>query len=363
MRNLLTGRLNAEALQNWETGCISLHCVLCIVHCEPASNVHIAPCVKWPPCSLHTVHIAQCTLYKMTNVQCVLWHVCTMKGPAGSSDALGKGIKWVPCIPDTSPLCIPDIWIPLTIPSYLLWLCLGDFIQPQNYEIFNSERNIFCKLAKHLKNMNVCQAQNFASPSPGREENEGKDSGHGLLCNAVHAKQSILWKCSFAHQSSGSDGWWCSKHCIRNRGERGGQGFVKSRPCRNLLGPTCFDGKFYRRPPIKFYIISTAMVRHGTRAQWWTQDRQSVAARAKVEPLDDQREPLWRPGVHLSLHFFTGTCTCTWSTSTYNCVQVVTMRHRCRKSLLGPLVFSPRPYNSCGGASFLFLSPFPQYSP
>ena len=94
-------------------------------------------------------------------------------------------------------------------------------------------------------------------------------------------------------------------------GREGGRGFVKSWPCRNLLGPSCFDGKFYRRPPIKFYIISTAMVGHGTRAQWWTQDRQSVAAWAKVEPLDDQREPLCPPGVHLSLHFFTGTCTCT----------------------------------------------------
>ena len=43
-------------------------------------------------------------------------------------------------------------------------------------------------------------------------------------------------------------------------GEMGG--FVKSQPCWNPLGPGCFDGKFYRRPPIKFYIISTAML-HG----------------------------------------------------------------------------------------------------
>ena len=35
------------------------------------------------------------------------------------------------------------------------------------------------------------------------------------------------------------------------------------------------------------------MVGHGTR----TQDRQSVSARAKVEPSDDQRDALCRPGV------------------------------------------------------------------
>ena len=148
--------------------------------------------------------------------------------------------------------------------------------------------------------------------------------------------------------------------------------FIKSQPCRNLLGPSCFDGKFYRRPPIKFYIISTAMV-HDTRTvgEWWTH----------VDPADE----VCRLGKERWNHWtISGTCCAAGQVypSRYTSLQVhasvpevpgtymlilrVTMRHRCRKSLLGPLVFSPRlppPLNSCCDASFLFLSPFPQYSP
>ena len=80
--------------------------------------------------------------------------------------------------------------------------------------------------------------------------------------------------------------------------------FVKSQPCRNPLGPSCFDGNFYRRPPIKFYIISTAEWSATVPAHirlyrllldsGWTE----CVGSAKVEPLDDQRDslPCW-PGV------------------------------------------------------------------
>ena len=117
----------------------NLHCALCIVHCEPARNVHIAPCVKWPPCSLKTVHIVQCTLYKITNVQCVLWHMhCALcRVQRAALMHWEKSLNGFHAYLILLLYAFLDICIPLTIPSYLLWLRLRDFIQPKNCEILD----------------------------------------------------------------------------------------------------------------------------------------------------------------------------------------------------------------------------------
>ena len=149
------------------------------------------------------------------------------------------------------------------------------------------------------------------------------------------------------------------------RGERRAIGlFVKSQPCRNPLGPSCFDGKFYRRPPIKFYIISLVLAHIRLYrllleigGHWM--DRVCRLSKGGTIGRSAGLTVLARCSQRY-VHFFTGTskCTCLSTCSTGTHIRV-TMRHRCRKSLLGPLVFST---HAVAHRSFSFLH-FPNILP
>ena len=145
--------------------------------------------------------------------------------------------------------------------------------------------------------------------------------------------------------------------------------FVKSQPCRNPLGPSCFDGNFYRRPPIKFYIISTAEWSATVPAHirlyrllldsGWTE----CVGSAKVEPLDDQRDslPCW-PGVAKGTYTSLQVHASVPETTVHICVQVQVQDSTCyhatqvsEKPAGAPLVFSPRPAQLSSIATTLTL--------
>ena len=191
---------------------------------------------------------------------------------------------------------------------------------------------------------------------------------------------------------------------------------AKSHPCGIPLGWSCFDGRFYRQPPIKFYISSTPalvwlytffylrIVEKSTQKRWhifthctfipilyWAfihwDGNGWIVGTAKVEPSHKQRDSQCSPpvgstgytlvSVHVSLrvdsstgqcrgdsHFPISYCTC------YCVYLYMTLRRwaTLRVTRSGTEVSekpagAPRIFDSCCGASFLFLSPFPQYSP